>query len=933
MVGADTGVNTQDFDGVSKKVCVLTFPDSAPITGDVTLSNDAIYALNGAVFVGNGIGEDGTDAGDDGNLTIEAGTTIVGTAGAGFEDATAWVEAVNAGAADVEVSDSDVDYMVVKPGSNIFVEGTASAPVIMTGVSDLTGEVRAGSEAQWGGFVVSGLATQNNCNEADLGTAACVANGEGASGYYGGTDDEDSSGSIEYLQVKYAGYKFSNEDELNGIAFQAVGSGTVLDYIQVHNGSDDGIEFFGGTAGIKHFVVTGASDDSLDWTDGWRGFAQYGVIVQTLFPATDAARSKDNVIEADNYGSDMDRAPRSFPKMANITMVQDYGGDTLLLREGTGAFILNSIIAGNPDDSSYCLDVDDNETYRHAGTAGNMTNISFDGTIFDSVKCSAMAASSGWVDPSSSDEGADVFDIGAELESLDSVMFNATGLHGSKRNAAYLSHPLVNSYHAGKIANANVLDSNLVTEDFIGGVKSDAEDWTVGWTYGLHISNADMQDFCPLGTALTTIKDGGGAACEITATNAAETNIRLVGGGLPYVMKGKLVVGDGTAAGAQYLQVDPGVTIYSDQVAGEGSLTDLDYVVVPTYSKLLVNGAPGAPVTFTSSREVRTSGDSDSSTLSAETTNDWGGLVINGLATQNKCNISDIGTADCTADGEGASGSYGGTNDADNSGNIFYGIVKYAGRKFNNEDELNGVAFQAVGNKTEIDYMQTFNTSDDGVEFFGGTVNAKHLLVMSASDDSIDWTDGWRGKVQHAIVWQNQGQEFAVDRSIEADNYGSDMDRTPRSMPMFANLTIVSQDGQAVLLREGTGLNIYNSVVADEGASTCWDIDDATTYDFNADGVPGEGHVYRGNLFSCTTLAQDDDSGANVAQIEALLSSDTNTASAGGGSLSGYCNGSVESGLTPVAIDDAFFDSTDYVGACASADTDWTLNWAFKPSE
>ena len=203
-------------------------------------------------------------------MTIEAGTTIVGTAGAGFEGATSFVASLGD-----SVSDSDVDYLVVSPNSQLNVNGTASAPVIMTGASDLTGEVTDGAEAQWGGLVISGLATQNNCNEADLGTAACTAEGEGASGYYGGTNDEDNSGSINYMQVKYAGYRFSNDDELNGVAFQAVGSGTSVNYIQVHNGSDDGIEFFGGTVGMKHFVVTGASDDSVDWTDGWRGFAQY----------------------------------------------------------------------------------------------------------------------------------------------------------------------------------------------------------------------------------------------------------------------------------------------------------------------------------------------------------------------------------------------------------------------------------------------------------------------------------------------------------------------------------------------------------------------------------------------------------------------------------------------------------------------------------
>jgi hypothetical protein len=897
-------------------VCILTFPSTAPIASDVTLSSDAIFALNGAVFVGAGINADGSSAGDNGSLTIEAGTTVVGTAGAGFENATSFVASLGE-----SVSDSDVDYLVVSPNSQLNVNGTASAPVIMTGASDLTGEVTDGAEAQWGGLVISGLAAQNNCNEADLGTAACTAEGEGASGYYGGTNDEDNSGSINYMQVKYAGYRFSNDDELNGVAFQAVGSGTSVNYIQVHNGSDDGIEFFGGTVGMKHFVVTGASDDSVDWTDGWRGFAQYGVVIQTLFPVTDAARPKDNVIEADNYGSDMDRSPRSFPAMANITFVQDYGGDTLQLREGTGVKLLNSIVSGNAEDSSGCVDVDDDETYRFMAQENGL---SLAGTLFDSIKCGAIGQGGLVQDEEVGEaEFPNAFSVSDYiLTGNNGAHFGASGLHGSMRNAAYITHPLASGY---SLASASAQDANLDDASFIGGVESDANDWTRGWTFGLHMDSFE----CPYGTTLGNMKDGAGAACEIVSAQTEDKNIRLVGGGLPYLMVKQVKVGTGAAdgSGAKYLQVDPGVTLYSDSYAGEGAITDFDAVLVPIHSKIMINGAPGAPVTMTSGREVR-----DTAADMSSVASDWGGLVINGLASQTACNLSDVGTANCTADGEGGSGSYGGVDDADNSGNIFYLVLKHAGRLFNSEDELNGIAFQAVGNLTELNYIQTYNTSDDGVEFFGGTVNAKNLLVMGASDDSIDWTDGWRGNVQYAIVWQNQGQTFDVDRSIEADNYGSDMDREPRSLPTFANLTIVSRDGQAVLLREGTGLNIYNSVVADEGASTCWDIDNDETYDFNGDGTAGEGHDYDGNLFACATLAQEDSSGPTVAQIEALLSSNTNTASAGGASLAGYVNGATESALTPVTVAGDFFEATDYVGAVPSADADWTDNWAFKPA-
>ena len=112
-------------------------------------------------------------------LNISEGTTIIGSAGANYENATALVASFDDS---LVVSDTDVDYLVVSPGSKLNINGSSSMPVIMTGASDLTGEVTDGAQSQWGGLVISGLATHNNCNEADLGTAACTAEGEGASG-------------------------------------------------------------------------------------------------------------------------------------------------------------------------------------------------------------------------------------------------------------------------------------------------------------------------------------------------------------------------------------------------------------------------------------------------------------------------------------------------------------------------------------------------------------------------------------------------------------------------------------------------------------------------------------------------------------------------------------------------------------------------------
>ena len=113
--------------------------------------------------------------------------------------------------------------------------------------------------------------------------------GEANSGLFGGADPGDNSGVLNYVVVKYAGSNVDPENQLNGIAFQG-GAGTRVDYIQVHNNLDDGIEMFGGTVNLKHVVLSGNADDSLDWTDGWIGNVQFLQIVQAATPVTTVSK-------------------------------------------------------------------------------------------------------------------------------------------------------------------------------------------------------------------------------------------------------------------------------------------------------------------------------------------------------------------------------------------------------------------------------------------------------------------------------------------------------------------------------------------------------------------------------------------------------------------------------------------------------------------
>lgn len=189
------------------------------ITASRTLSASREYLLRGAVFVESGA-----------TLTIEPGTKVYG------EQATRGT-------------------LIIAQGGKINANVTAQAPIVFSSDQPVGKQERG----QWGGLIINGRAPINT------GTAF----GEGDTGQYGGTDPHDNSGVLRYVRVEYAGIEFSPDNELNGIAFQGVGDSTVVQYVQVHFNQDDGIEFFGGTVNLKYALVTGARDDSFDWTDGW----------------------------------------------------------------------------------------------------------------------------------------------------------------------------------------------------------------------------------------------------------------------------------------------------------------------------------------------------------------------------------------------------------------------------------------------------------------------------------------------------------------------------------------------------------------------------------------------------------------------------------------------------------------------------------------
>jgi hypothetical protein len=245
------------------------------------------------------------------------------------------------------------DYLVADRGGRIDAQGTAQAPIIMT--SDQPNGLM--DRGDWGGLVLNGRACAN-CADC-VGGVPCAS--EGGGGDFCGNIDNDDSGVFRYLRVEYAGFEIAPNNELNVVTMNAVGCATILEYIQAHMGSDDGFEWFGGSAQLRYAIATGISDDDFDWQMGWRGKLQFA-LGQKFDDQGDAG------IEADNNEFGFNAPCRSNPAISNLTLIGRGpqaavgGGRGIHLRRGTDAQIANALILGWNNASNPALVVQHGET-------------------------------------------------------------------------------------------------------------------------------------------------------------------------------------------------------------------------------------------------------------------------------------------------------------------------------------------------------------------------------------------------------------------------------------------------------------------------------------------------------------------------------------------------------------------------------------------
>ena len=286
------------------------------IEGNVTWTANKIYRLKGFVRVGEELVAGNVTK--IGNLTIEAGTTIIG-------------DIVTKGT------------LVVHRGSKLNAVGTATAPIIFT-----SGQaVGARNPGDWGGVVLCGKATNNQGANVEL---------EGAyKGFHGGTTNDDNSGTLKYVRIEYAGVPIIPNAEINSLTMGSVGSGTVLEYVQASYGLDDSFEWFGGTVNAKYLIAYKGTDDDFDCDFGWTGTVQFALGYRD---GNLADGSGSNGFEVDNDANGSANAPFTAPTFANVSIIGPRGSNTsfvdlnfqngLQLRRNNKIKIYNTFVTGYP---------------------------------------------------------------------------------------------------------------------------------------------------------------------------------------------------------------------------------------------------------------------------------------------------------------------------------------------------------------------------------------------------------------------------------------------------------------------------------------------------------------------------------------------------------------------------------------------------------
>lgn len=420
------------------RVCAL--PERFNASSTLPYVEGLLYQLDGRVDVGTdgGPAPDASDGADDTNvtLTVQPGAMFFASGAA---------------------------FLNVNRGNQINAVGTADMPIIFTSRDNVLGLTNENSSGQWGGVVLSGRAPITDCTVAPLatpGSVNCERQVEGAAqpAIFGGATDDDNSGVMSYVQIRYSGFVLSGDNELQSLTTGGTGTGTELSHIMSFNSSDDGVEFFGGHVNMKNLIVIGSEDDAIDTDTGVQANLQYVLAISRT-------NAGDTIIEADSTNGKEDELPRQNTQISNATFVYngDVGDQAIRIRGGADYAIVNSVLV-DATASTPCIRLDDTQTVR--GANAGLEDVGppvFNSFVMD---CATPFRDGGSVTAAETEA---VFDAGSNNDSGFTSTLSMTFINGANESGVPAFDP-------------TALSSFFDAVDYIGAVRDDADTWYAGWT-------------------------------------------------------------------------------------------------------------------------------------------------------------------------------------------------------------------------------------------------------------------------------------------------------------------------------------------------------------------------------------------------------------------------------------------------------------------
>lgn len=426
-----------------------------------------------------------------------------------------------------------------------------------------------------------------------------------------------------------------------------------------------------------------------------------------------------------------------------------------------------------------------------------------------------------------------------------------------------------------------------------GPEVSDCPDWTDAQ------QQRDGTDVCELPSSITENR-------TLTADTIWRMDGRVtVGNGNQEIAADQVTLASGEPLLNVTLTVEPGTQI----VGAQGEFANM---IITRGSMIMAEGTADAPIIFSSEDE------------DFQGTGEFGGLILHGFGSHNQCPAE----PPCNIDSEGESGFAAGYEPDDSSGVLRYVIVAEGGFEFAPGNEINGISLVGVGSGTEMEYIQVQGNSDDGIEFYGGDVNVKYLVLTDNLDDSVDWDEGFQGNLQYVIAKQS------TDSEGNAGEYDTEGAASPLSKPTVANATWIGAGEQTVLhvLKASSGGFFHNNVMtwADgPDGKSCVEVDGSGAEQNVTDGST----VYENIIADCETFANVTFDANLYDQVPADLN-DLLASQAAEAKLDAPIDWDAVRGRYPNSVADVdYLDATDYLGAVdPDATSAWYEGWILEGS-